>query len=46
MCPITSPFIFLHVSGYSHSQHNRDMGGVLDVSTAVKETACLLQSVI
>lgn len=46
MCPIAAPSIFLQASAYSHSQHKGEVGGVLDVSTAVMETACLLQNVI
>lgn len=46
MCPTTAPFIFLHASAYSQSQHTGVGGGMLDVSTTGTERACLLQNVI
>lgn len=46
MCPIAALSIFFQAGAYSHSQHKGEVGGVLDVSTAVMETACLLQNVI
>lgn len=46
MYPNTGPSIFLHASAYSNTQHREEVEGVLDVSMAVMETACLLQNVI